>query len=308
MFQFLVRRLLGAVVSLWAAMTLTFFAIHLLPGDPAEAALSQTTVSNDVLQRRREALGLDKPLITQYFAYTSHLLQGQLGISWATGEPVSLMIAHQLAPTLSLAMLSLIVGIGVGTTLGYVSAASDSAIIRLFYRNIINLALATPVMLTGTLLVWLFSIKLHWLPATGHTGIASLLMPGVIVGLSVAGAIATAVRAGLRSVLSQPFVLAAQAKGMTRTRAIHRHALPVGLLPLLNIIAGQMGFLLSGTIIAESFFARPGLGRLLLSAVLNHDVPVVQALTMLSCSVYIALNMLADLLHIVLDPRVRTAL
>jgi peptide/nickel transport system permease protein len=130
-------------------------------------------------------------------------------------------------------------------------------------------------------------------------------MPSRVVGVSLSGAIARAADAGIRAVLDQPFVLAAQAKGLNRVRAIRHHALRVGLLPLLNLIAAQFGFLLSGTIIAESFFARPGLGRLLLSAVLTQDVPVVQALTMLSCAIYITLNMLADVLHFVTDPRVR---
>jgi peptide/nickel transport system permease protein len=294
-------------VSLWVVMTLTFFAIHLLPGDPAEAALSQSTVSQDVLQRRREALGLDQPLFAQYTNYVSRLVQGKLGISWATGEPVEFMISHQLAPTISLAVMSLVIGAGTGLVLGYAAAVPESGSLQFVSRSVTGFALAAPVMFSGTLLVWLFAIRLNWLPATGQQGPLSLLMPSAVVGLSLSGAVARATDAGIRSALEQPFVLAAKAKGLNRALAVRRHALRVGLLPLLNIIAGQFGFLLSGTIIAESFFARPGLGRLLLSAVLTHDVPVVQALTMLSCAIYITLNMLADILHFVFDPRIRAS-
>jgi peptide/nickel transport system permease protein len=289
-------------------MTLTFIAMHLLPGDPAEAALSQSTVSQEVLDRRREALGLDRPLFIQYISYAGRLFHGQLGISWATGEPVDIMIAHQLAPTISLAVLSLLFGVGTGMVLGYTAAVPHMGAIRFISRNIMGFLLATPVMFSGTVLVWLFSIRFNWLPATGHQGPLALVIPAVVVGFSVCGAVSRAVDGGLRSVLEKPFVLAARAKGLNSTDAVWRHAIPVGLPPLLNVIAGQFGFLLSGTIIAESFFARPGLGRLLLSAVLNHDLPVVQALTMLSCAIYIILNMLADVLQMSLDPRVRAAL
>jgi peptide/nickel transport system permease protein len=302
---FALRRLSGAALSLWIVITITFFAIHLLPGDPAEAALSQSTAPQEVLERRREALGLNRPLIVQYADYAGHLLRGELGVSWATGEPVEVMIRHQLAPTLGLAFCSLIAGAGIGLGLGYLAAVPETDIIRHISRMITGVALGTPVTFSGTLLVWLFAIKLNWLPATGQTGLVSLILPSVVIGFSVSGAVARAVDAGLRSSMMQPFVLTAQAKGLKRSGAVWRHAIPVGLLPMVNLLSVQFGFLLSGTVIAESFFARPGLGRLLLSGVLNQDIPVVQALTILSCGIYITLNIVADILHAVLDPRIQ---
>jgi peptide/nickel transport system permease protein len=303
--QFFAKRFLGAILSLWIVLTMTFLAIHLLPGDPAQAALTQSTAPQSLIERRREALGLDKPLSAQYVALVSRLLQGQLGTSWATGEPVEAMIADQISSTLTLACTSLALGVGMGLILGYFAAIPETGPLPSLSRVFTGILLGTPVMFSGTLLIWLFAIKLDWLPATGQGALAGLVLPTGAIGLTISGAIARTVDAGLRSSLEQPYVLAAQAKGLSRLGAVWHHVLPVGLLPLLDVTAAQFGFLLSGTVIAESLFARPGLGRLLLSAVLNQDVPVVQAVTILTCGIFITLNLGADLVHGALDPRIR---
>lgn len=306
MLQFVLRRIVGAVLSLWVVLTMTFFGIHLLPGDPAEAALAQSTAPQEVLERRREALGLNRPLIVQYVDYILSFVQGRLGISWATGEPVDVMIAHQLAPTISLASISLVIGAAVGGILGYLAAVPAIDFLRYVSRMMTGLTLGMPVMFSGTLLVWLFAIKLDWLPATGQSGPFAWVLPSVVVALSISGSIARVFDASLRSILQQPYILSAQAKGLSRGGAICRHALPVSIPPVLNIIAGQFGFLLGGTVVAESLFARSGLGRLMVSAVLNQDVPVVQGLTILSCTIYILFNTIVDILHGILDPRIRS--
>jgi peptide/nickel transport system permease protein len=292
------------VLSLWLVTTLTFLIIHLLPGEPAEAALAQSTASQAVLQQRREALGLDRPLMEQYLRYGIGLLRGEAGVSWATGQPVSQMVGDQLPATLELTAAGMGIALTVGFALGMTAGASPHPLLVHISRTVAGLLLSIPVMFTGIVFIWLFAVTLDWLPATGQGGLNALILPAAVIGFSAAGPIARTIDAGLRGVLRQPFLLVARAKGLTASQTMWRHALRVGLLPTLDVIAIQSGYLLGGAVITENVFARQGVGRLLLSAVLNQDLPVVQAAVILTATVYIVLNLLADTLHSVFDPRI----
>ncbi len=305
MIRYVIRRLAGVLVSLWAAVTLAFLAIHLVPGDPLDAALSQATVPSSVIEQRREALGLDRPLVAQYGRYLGSLVRGDLGLSWVGGQPVSLMIGQQLRPTASLALAGVSVAIVVGLALGLGAALGQGGWLGEASRGVTGVALALPVMFSGTLIVWVFAILLGWLPATGQGSLAHLALPAVAVGLSSAGGIARTVEAGVWEAMRQPFMPTAFAKGLRRWQAMMRHALRVGLLPTLDIIALQFGFLLGGAVVAESVFARQGVGRLLLTAVLNKDLPVVLGVVVLSAVAYGVLNLIADVAKAWLDPRIR---
>ncbi len=305
MARFFFRRLLGMLAAVWVAVTLAFFSIYLVPGDPAEAALSQSTASPDALVHRRAALGLDLPVGEQYLRYLTRLAGGNLGLSWMGDQPVGLLLGQQLPATLRLASAAMAVAVALGLATGLSAALGGDGWTGEIARGLSGLALATPVMFSGTLAIWLFAIVLGVLPATGQGRLATLILPAAVVGLSASGGIARAIDAGVTEALRRPFMLTARAKGLSRVSAMWRHALRVGLLPTLDVVALQLGFLLGGTVVTESVFARQGVGRLLLTAVLNKDLPVVQAVVILSALAYALLNLLADVAHAWFDPRIR---
>lgn len=305
MVHFIIRRLLSVWLSAFLAITLSFLLLHLVKGDPAEAALSQSAAPQEALERRREALGLNLPVMVRYGHYLARLAEGDLGTSWFGGQSVGLLVEQQAGATLSLALSAMLAASVVGLGLGIIAAAGRDNWISQASRVITGASLALPVMLTGVVLIWLFSIVLGWLPATGQGGIRHLVLPAVIVGISVSGGIARAVDAGLTNVLRQPFMQTAIAKGRSRWGALYHHGLRVGLLPVVDVIALQFGYLVGGTVVTESLFARQGIGRLLVGAVLNKDVPVVLGIVILTVVSYSMLNLLADIVHTWLDPRVQ---
>ncbi len=305
MVRFVVRRLAGILLTLWAAVTLVFLAIYIVPGDPAEAALLQSTASQDVIEQRREALGLDDPIHVQYARYLSGLVRADLGVSWSAGQPVSLMIGQQIGPTARLALASMVVAVVAGVTLGVAAALGEGRWLGELSHGLTGLLLSVPVMFSGTVAIWVGAVVLGVLPATGQGTPAQLVMPALVVGLNVAAGISRTVEAGIGQVRHEPFVLLAKAKGLNARQAGIRHALRVGLLPTLDVVALQFGFLLGGAVVTEIVFARQGLGRLLLFAVLDKDLPVVQGIVVLSAVVYGVLNLLADIGKAWLDPRIR---
>lgn len=305
MFRFIAWRLAGVLLSLWAAVTLVFFAANIIPGDPAEAALAQSTASADVLEQRREALGLNDPLGVRYLRYIGGLVTGDLGVSWSLGQGVGELIAGQFAPTLALAFAGLAIAILAGGLLGLGATLGQGGWLGELSRGAVGLLLSVPVMVSGTLLIWVFSVLLGALPATGQGSAAQLVLPALAVGLNTSAGIARTVEAGVRAVSQESFLLLARAKGLRRWQVLTRHALRVGLLPTLDLIALQFGFLLGGTVVTEIVFARQGLGRLLLFAVLDQDLPVVQGIVVLAAAVYGVLNLAADIAKAWLDPRLR---
>ena len=305
MVRFVVRRLAGILLTLWAAVTLVFLAIYIVPGDPAEAALSQSTASQDVIEQRREALGLDAPIYVQYVRYLSGLVRADLGVSWSAGQPVSLMIRQQIGPTARIALASMVVAVVAGVALGVAASLGEGRWLGAVCHGLTGLLLSVPVMFSGTVAIWIGAVVLGILPATGQGTLAQLVMPALVVGLNVAAGISRTVEAGIGQVRHEPFVLLAKAKGLNAWQTGIRHALRVGMLPTLDVVALQFGFLRGGAVVTEIVFARQGLGRLLLFAVLDKDLPVVQGIVVLSAVVYGVLNLLADIGKPWLDPRIR---
>jgi peptide/nickel transport system permease protein len=287
------------------AVTLTFLAIRLVPGDPAQAALNQSTAPEAVLEQRRAALGLDQPGIVQYGRYLLGLAHADFGLSWSANQPVSFLIGQQLSPTLSLAIAGTLVAVAVGTLLGIGAGVGQDAIPGVLARGTAGFLLSVPVMFSGMLLIAVFAVRFRLLPGTGQGSLGHLLLPAAAVGLSGAGGIARVVEAGIGDQMDQPFVHLASAKGLRRSRVMVRHALRVGLLPALDAIALQLGYLFGGAVITEAVFARQGIGRLLLLAVLDKDLPLVQGIVILSVVVYTVVNFVADISHALLDPRLR---
>ena len=307
MVAYMARRALSALLVIWAAASLAFAALRVIPGDAIDAQLAQAGASAAEIAARRAALGLDAPPLEQYLAYISGLVRGDLGVSLLNRQPVAQAIAQQFPATAALALAALLVALAVGLGLGFAGAAARATWARRLSTGAATLALAMPVYWTGTLAIWVFSVQLGWLPATGAGDLRHLILPAAVLGFNVAGSIARVTQAGLIEAREQAFVQYARAKGLRERQVWRRHILRVGLLPIIAVVALQTGFLLGGAVITETLFARGGLGGLLLRAILDRDLPVVQGVVVVAALIYSAVNMLADVLSAAADPRVRLA-
>jgi peptide/nickel transport system permease protein len=290
---------------IWLAVTLAFFALRVLPGDAIQSQLAQVGVDETVIQERRAEQGLMDPIGIQYLRFISGVLRGDFGYSLLSREPIADIIAPSLLPTVTLALGALILASLLGIALGVIAALRVGGGISLFARLLTNLSLSTPIYYTGTLAIYIFSVLLGWLPSAGASSFNHLILPVSVLGFHTAGSIARVTQANVRDVLDAEFIRVARAKGLRERDVILRHALRAALLPVVQVIALQAGFLLSGAVITESLFVRPGIGRLLLDATLQQDYPLVQGIVVLSAVTYAMLNMLADTIRHLLDPRVR---
>jgi ABC-type dipeptide/oligopeptide/nickel transport system permease component len=295
MLSYLRRRLIVAALTLLGIATMVFLLVRLLPGDPAETMLARSGASPQAVAALRSELGLDRPLPLQYAGWLSELLQGNLGRSLYYNRPVTQLIGEQFAYTLRLALAALAWAWLAGPALGIAAAYWAGCWPDRLATLLAVLGATVPVFWSGLLLIWLFSVRLGWLPATGAGSWQALLMPSLVLGFATAGPLARIARVTLLEVLAQPYVVAARAKGLTRRQVLLRHALRNALVPLVTVSGLQLSFLLGGTVITETVFNRPGIGRLLVDAILNRDLPVVQGVALLTAGFYVILNLLVDL-------------
>lgn len=301
--MYVFRRIGSMVVVVWLAATLAFFALRLLPGDAIVSQLAQVGVPEEIIEEYRVIEGLTDPAGVQYTRFLVGLLRGDLGNSLLSREPVTEMIARNIVPTVTLAVPALILASVFGIVLG-VAGALRWGIPTHMARILTNIALSVPLYWTGTLAIYVFTVQLGLLPSAGAGRLSQLILPVGVLGFHTAGAIARVTQANVRTVLDAEFVQVARAKGLRERRVLFRHVLRVGLLPIAQVIALQAGFLLSGTVITEMLFVRPGIGKLLYDSTLKQDYPVVQGVVIFSAVVYVVLNTLADALYPLLDPRV----
>jgi ABC-type dipeptide/oligopeptide/nickel transport system permease component len=304
MLAYIWRRVLAGLLTLWGVATVVFALLRLLPGDPAETMLAQSGASPAAVAALRLQLGLDQPLGVQYVQWLHSLALGDLGESLFSRQPVAEVISQQLPFTAALAAAALIWSLTLGLALG-IGAARWAG--RWPDHLAMTLAVAgstVPIFWSGLLMIWIFAVGLRWLPATGVVGWRSLLMPSLSLGFASAGPIARLTRAQLLHVLAQPFVTAARGKGLSPRQVIARHALRNAAIPLLTLAGLQISFMLGGTVITETVFGRPGIGRLLVEAILNRDLPVVQAVALLIATTYVLVNLAVDLAAGWLDPQI----
>lgn len=299
------RRLLRTLAVLWLAVSLAFFALRILPGDALQTQLTQSGASTATIDQRRAALGLDQPVLTQYGNFLVRLARSDLGVSLLDGRPVSEIIAQQALPTITLALAALVIAVLLGAMLGITAAAARRRWLAQIARRTLDLALSVPLYWSGTLAIFLFAVLVDWLPSSGAGDLRHLLLPAALLGFHTAGAIGQMVRRSVSQTLGADFVRYARAKGLPERLVIGRHVLRASLAPVISVVALQAGFLLSGVVITESLFVRPGLGRVLLDATLQHNYPVVQGIVIWSALVYALANGAADILIAVIDPRVK---
>jgi peptide/nickel transport system permease protein len=304
MFAYTLRRLALTVPVLLGVATLVFALIHLVPGDPAEAMLGESAPAADLAELRTK-LGLDKPLLVQYQAYVLGLVRGNLGTSFRYNTPVAREIGQRLGRTAQLALAAMAVSILVALPLGVLGALYRGQWIDQVATTVSLLGVAMPNFWLGPLLAIVFAVSLGWLPVSGTGTWQHLVLPAVTLGGALAALLARMTRATLIDELRELYVLAARARGVSSARAVISHALRNSLIPVVTIIGLQLGAVLTGTIITETIFAWPGVGRLLIQAISFRDYPLVQGCILFIATTYVTMNLLVDLVYGWIDPRIR---
>jgi peptide/nickel transport system permease protein len=303
--RYALQRLILALPVILGVSVLTFGMLHLVPGDPVAAMfIGQGGAKAEQLEQVREQLGLNDPIGVQYANYLKNLVQGDLGRSIRTNEPVSEMIARNFPPTLQLTIASMTLAIVLGVTLGVIAAIKRGSLVDNLTMMIALTGVSMPSFWLGLLLISVFSIRLNWFPIIGGNGWQGLVLPAFSLGFAAAAIIARMVRSSLLEVLGENYIVTARAKGLAERRVIVRHAFQNAAIPVLTIVGLQFGGLLAGAVIVESVFSRQGLGRMLVSALQSRDFPVAQGGVLFVATVYVLVNLVVDLLYSVVDPRI----
>lgn len=301
----LLRRLGGAAFVLWATATVSFFAARLIPGDPVDALLGgpDSNATEATRQAAREAYALDQPLVAQYLQYLGRLLRGDLGDSYLLNQPVAGVLADHLGSTLALAALALAAAWVLALALALWSARGGRAA-SLVGSVLEIVSAAVPHFWLGTVLILLLSVNLGWLPATsGGAGAAGLVLPVLTLAIPLAGFLGQVMRESMVEAMSSPFALSARARGESEVGVSLRHALRHAALPGIGLSGWAFGSLISGAVVVETVFSRPGLGRSLLQAVLVRDVPVVLGVVLVVAVIYVVVTLLSDVADRLVDPR-----
>jgi peptide/nickel transport system permease protein len=301
--RFLLRRLIQSAVALLGTITLVFF-IQRLAGDPTLLMLPEGATREDIAMLRHQ-LGFDQPLAVQYFDYLAQLARFDLGQSLVQRVPVSEIIAARLPYTLYLAGGALLVAVGIGLPVGIVMAVRRDTKLERALMALVLIGQSMPTFWSGILLILLFAVTLGVMPSSGVDGIRSVVLPAIALGALTMATYARVARTAVLEELGRDYVSAAQAKGLLFRRVVSRHILRNAATPIITISALEIANLLAGAVIVETVFAWPGLGQLAVQSIAARDFPIVQSIVLLSAFVSIALNLAADILYSVVDPRIR---
>ncbi len=313
MSRYLVRRLLLLVPTLLGVSVVVFVLVRLLPGDAVNLQLQDAKATAADEAALRTQLGLDRPLVVQYFDWLGNLLHGDLGHSFRSHQPITAELSNRIPITFELGLLALVIGAVIATIVGIISAVRQDTWVDYIGRSTAIGLIAVPGFWLGTLVVTLPSVWWHWTPPLQYThftvdpikNLTIMVVPAVILGLGISGGLMRLIRTQMLEVLRQDFIRTATAKGLTENAMIMRHALKNAFIPALTVLGLQVALLVSGTVVLESIFVLPGMGRYLLEAVQSRDYPAVQGLNLLFATVIIVTNLVVDLMYGWLDPRVR---
>ncbi|MDR7554088.1 MAG: ABC transporter permease [Armatimonadota bacterium] len=304
MWRYIATRLLLAVPVVFGVAFVVFAMVRVIPGDPAQVIAGEAATREFVEAVRRE-LGLDRPLLVQFAAFTANLLRGDLGRSVRSRAPVTHELWARIPNTVTLALAGLAVAVSVGIAAGVVSAMRPYSVIDTLVMLAALLGLSMPVFWSGLMMILVFAVWLGWLPAVGTGTPLHLVLPAVTLGLATAAIIARMTRSSMLEVLRADYVRTARAKGLAERVVVNRHAFRNALIPVITVVGLQMGTLLSGAVLTESVFAWPGIGRLLVEGVLARDYPVVQGAVLVVAFAFAVVNLVVDVLYAVVDPRIR---
>jgi peptide/nickel transport system permease protein len=304
MLHFLLRRLLLTIPVLLGVATLVFSLIHLVPGDPVQAMLGDSASAQDIADMRR-TLGLDRPLYLQYASFLAGIARGDLGTSLRTSEPVTRIIIERMPATFELGAAAIGLALVIAIPLGIVAAVGAGTGVDYAATTLALVGISVPNFWLGPLLAIVFAVSLGWLPVSGSGTPAHLVLPAITLGAPLGAVLARMTRASVIEELRELYVLAARARGVSRARAVLRHAFRNSLIPIVTVLGLQMGAVLTGAVITETIFAWPGVGRLLIQSIGFRDYPAVQGCILLIAVTYVGMNLLTDLAYGFLDPRIR---
>lgn len=310
--EYIVRRILFALLVMWAVATLVFFMMRAIPGDPVQAFVGFEGDPEAVAHIKR-SLGLDRSLPVQYGYWMRALTRGDLGFSIWNRQPVTTQLKEALPRTISLALLSFVVAMAIAIPAGIVSAVRRYSLADHALTGFAFLGLAMPDFWVGIVLIIVFAVQLHWLPAFGYESISlgfwpwfsHLILPAVATGTSFSAILARMTRSALIEVMREDYVRTARAKGLAEWAVILRHALRNALIPVVTVMGIAFALLLAGAVIAENVFAIRGVGRLLIESILNRDFPIVQGTILVIAAIFVLVNIVVDILYALINPKIR---
>ena len=298
-----IYRLISALIVMLGVSSITFSLLHVVPGDPVEVMLGESASVAD-REALRVDLGLDKPVFEQWLSFQSNLVKGEFGDSLYSKKPIIELIAERAPWTAILALASLLVALLLAIPLGTLAALRVGTFWDSMASSVSLIGVSIPNFLFGPLLIIVFSIWAGWFPTSGNESASAIILPAITLGASLAAILARMIRASLLDVLGEEFVVAARARGLSKTTVLFRHVFPNAALPILTIIGLQLGALLGGAVITEIIFAWPGIGQLLIEGIQRRDYPVVQTCVLLVSFIYVVVNMLTDVAYSYADPRI----
>jgi peptide/nickel transport system permease protein len=312
MLAHIVRRIVATIPVMGIVALFVFSLLYIAPGDPA-VVIAGDQASPEDIEKIRIGLGLDRPFLVRFGEWSWNILQADLGTSMFTGLPVTKLIAQRLEPTLSLMVVTLILAVTVAVPMGVISAWKAGTWIDRSLMAFAVFGFSVPVFVVGYVLAYVFALELDWFPVQGYTPLSAgfgpwlenLVLPSVALGCVYIALIARITRASMLEVLQQDYIRTARSKGMGQGGILFVHALKNAAVPIVTVIGIGFAVLIGGTVVTESVFAIPGLGRLTLDAILRRDYPVIQGVVLLFSFVYVLINLAVDLLYTFLDPRIR---
>lgn len=304
MTRHLLLRLLYTLPALWLILTMVFLLIHVVPGDPVEQMLGQDARVEDIAALRH-VLGLDQPLRVQYAQYLEGLMRGDWGRSIRFSAPVRPIVLARFPATLELSLAALFVCVLIAVPAGVFSARRRGSAADRATSVFTLLGLSVPNFALGPLLILVFSVEIGWLPVSGRGSLSHLVLPAATLGAALAAILTRMVRSSMVEELSSDYVRTARAKGIPEASVLFRHAFPNALIPIITIVGLQFGSLLAGTIVTETIFSWPGIGRLAVQAISARDYPLLQGCILLIAASYVAVNLITDVVYAIVDPRVR---
>lgn len=302
--RYILKRLIEMIPILFVVTVLVFLFVHFIPGDPARLVAGKDASIQEVEIIRTE-LGLDKPMVVQYVDYMKNLVTGNLGNSLKTGMPVTSMFAPRIMPSIYLTLLSMAWAIVFGLVLGILSAIFKGKWIDHIVTIIAVSGISVPGFWLGLMLIQVFSVGLGWLPTSGAGSFASYILPSITLGAGIMSMLARFTRSSLLETMQLDYIRTGRAKGLKETLVIGRHAMKNSLIPVITIAGLQFGFLLGGSVVVETVFGFPGMGRLLIDSISFRDYPVIQAELLLFAFQFIMVNLIVDILYSVFNPKIR---
>ena len=310
--NYILKRLLGMVVVIFLVLTIAFIIVRLAPGDPAALMLGPEATPEDAAILR-EQLGLDRPILVQYLTFVTRALNGDLGTSIFFKQPVMEVLAQRAEPTIFLSVFSLLVALVIATPIGIYAAYRRGSLLDQSAISTAMLAASVPSFWTGLMFQRYLATELGWFPASGYGGpdadfferMRHLILPSIVLGIVNSALILRLTRASMLDILGEDYIRTARSKGMGERRVVLRHALKNAAIPIITVVGLTFALLVSGAVVTERVFNIPGMGNLVVSAVLRRDYPIIQGTLIVVAALYVAINLATDLLYLVVDKRVK---